>query len=169
MNLVKLAEITKPVGLKGQVRCYSLTDFPEERFKRGRELTLLEQDGSSSTVTVSYFRDEGRFVVLGFKEWATIEDAEKHPHASLMVERDNAPLPKGYCRLEDLKGCLVNDEAGKILGTVKDVLSYAPTKTLRVSREGQPDFFVPFLLGEFVVNIDLDAKKITIKVIPGLL
>jgi 16S rRNA processing protein RimM len=169
MDLVKLAEITKTLGLKGQVRCYSLTDFPAERFKRGHKLILQETDGTTSTVTVDYFRDEGRFVVLGFKEWTTIEDAEKHPHASLMIEKENAPLPDGYYRLEDLKGCEVLDENGKKLGTVSDVLSYAPTKTLRVSRDGAADFFVPFLLKEFVLSIDIEKKKITIKVIPGLL
>jgi 16S rRNA processing protein RimM len=93
MELVKLAEITKTLGLKGQVRCYSLTDFPEDRFKRGHKLILQETDGTTSTVTVDYFRDEGRFRSLGFKEWTTIEEAEKHPHASLMIEKKTPLSP----------------------------------------------------------------------------
>jgi RimM protein, required for 16S rRNA processing len=47
MDLIKLAEIGKTVGLKGQVRAYCLTDFPSERFKRGTQLTVLQGDGTS--------------------------------------------------------------------------------------------------------------------------
>jgi len=169
MDLIKLAEIGKTVGLKGQVRAYCLTDFPSERFKRGTQLTVLQGDGTSFPVTVNFFRDEGRFVVLGFKEWPNIEEAEHHLPCSILIERENAPLPKGFYRLEELKGLDVVDEAGSKLGVVKDVLSCAPTKTLRVGREGGPDFFVPFRFETFIVSIDLVAKKITIKVIPGLL
>ena len=169
MDLIKLAEIGKTVGLKGQVRAYCLTDFPSERFKRGTQLTVLQGDGTSFPVTVNFFRDEGRFVVLGFKEWPNIEEAERHLPCSLLIERENAPLPKGFYRLEELKGLEVVDEADNKLGVVKDVLSCAPTKTLRVGREGGPDFFVPFRFETFIVSIDLAAKKITIKVMPGLL
>jgi 16S rRNA processing protein RimM len=169
MDLIKLAEIGKTVGLKGQVRCYCLTDFPEERFKRGSKLFVLSGDGTSLPVTVNFFRDERRFVVLGFKEWPTIEEAELHLHSSLMIEREKAPLPAGYYRLEELKGLEVIDEAGQKLGFIKDVLSCAPTKTLRVGREGASDFFVPFIMETFILSIDLSTKKITIKVIPGLL
>jgi 16S rRNA processing protein RimM len=169
MSLIKLAEITKPVGLKGQVRAYSLTDFPTLRFKKGTVLTLTDLNGATTAVTVNYFRDEGQFVVLGFNEWPSIEEAEKHLHASLFLDSKEAPLPKGYYRLEDLKGCAILDETGKELGLVSDVLSYAPTKTLRVHRDGAPDFFVPFLLNEFILSIDIDHKRITIKVMPGLL
>ncbi|MCI2110916.1 MAG: ribosome maturation factor RimM [Bacilli bacterium] len=166
MDLVKLAEIGKTVGLKGDVRCYSLTDFPSARFKRGQKLYVGE---GNEPVTVERFRDEGRFVVLAFKEWPTIEEAEKHLRQSVSIAKDEAPLPKGYYRLEDLKGCEVADEKGAKLGVVSDVLSYAPVKTLRVKREGGRDFFVPFLMGKFVLSIDLDAKRITIKVMDGLL
>lgn len=169
MDLIKLAEIGKTVGLKGQVRAYCLTDFPAERFKRGTQLTVLQGDGTSFPVTVSFFRDEGRFVVLGFKEWPSIEEAERHLPCTLLIEREKATLPKGYFRLEELKGLDVLDEAGNKLGVVKDVLSCAPTKTLRVGREGAPDFFVPFRFETFIVSIDLPAKKIIIKVMAGLL
>lgn len=168
-ELVKLAEIGKTVGLKGQVRCYSLTDFPAERFKRGNKLLVRSESGETETVTVSFFRDEGRFVVLGFSEWPSIEEAEKRLHRSLYVEKSKAPLPEGYYRLEDLKGCSVIDEKGNKLGVVKDVLSYAPTKTLRVARGGGKDFFVPFVMGTFVVSLDIAKKEIAIVAMPGLL
>ena len=86
------------------------------------------------------------------------------------MDKAKAPLPRGYYRLEDLKGCaIVDSESGKTLGVVTDILAAAPTKTLVVSREGGKNFFVPFVADEFIVKVDIEAKRITIKVIAGLL
>jgi 16S rRNA processing protein RimM len=170
MANITLGEITKTFGLDGGIKVYSLTSFKDARFKVGNSLLVTNPENKESEkVTVSSYRDSGAFVFLSFKEWTSIEEAEKHLHYNVEIEEAKAPLPKGYYRYRDLVGCTVKDEKGVTLGFVKEVLTNAPTANLRVSQEGKKDFFVPFLMKEFIQTIDIKNKVITIKVIPGLL
>lgn len=169
MDLVLIGNIIKPFGLKGEFKVYSLTDFPKERFKKGTALFLSKGDGEGKEVTVSSFRVTPDCLIVGFKEIATLTEAEPFSHFDIKIPKEKAPIPKGYYRFSDLIGLKVIGEDGEELGTVKDVLANAPTKNLRVGREGKKDFFVPFLLKEFIVSIDLEKKEIVIKTMKGML
>jgi 16S rRNA processing protein RimM len=170
MEYIRLGEIIKTFGVNGQVKIYSLTSFPLTRFKLGNKVTLLDPlTNNRTTVTINYFRDAAPFAFLGFKEIKSINEAEAVLHSFLEISKDEASLPSGYYRYADLVGCKVINEDRKPLGIVKEVLSNSPVLNLRISREGQKDFFVPFLMKEFIKFIDIEKKEITIKVIPGLL
>ena len=43
METIRVAEIRKTFGLKGEVLCYSLTSFPALRFKKGRTFYLTKE------------------------------------------------------------------------------------------------------------------------------
>ena len=69
---------------------------------------------------------------------------------------------------EDLIGSIVYDENNKRLGKVKKVEEFPAQITLRVARDYNRDFFVPFIK-EFIVSTDIENKKIVIKVMEGML
>ena len=170
MEYIRLGQVSKTFGLEGQVRVFSLTDFAAKRFKIGTSVSLLnERTGERKDYTVTSFRDSGDSYFLGFKEIPNIDEAQKIVGFFVEIDKEKAPLPKGFYRLEDLKNCFVKDEKGTTLGKVSDVLAYAPTKTLVVAREGAKPFYVPFVMDEFILAIDIAKKEITIKVMPGLL
>jgi 16S rRNA processing protein RimM len=170
MEYLRLGQVSKTFGLEGQVRVFSLTDFAQKRFKIGSKVSLFdERSGERKEFTVKSFRDSGDSYFLGFEEIPNIDEAQKIIGWYVEMDKALAPLPKGYYRLEDLKHCAVIDEKGNKLGEVSEIFSYAPTKTLVVSREGAKPFYVPFVLDEFILKIDIAKKEITIKVIPGLL
>jgi len=171
MEYLRLGQILKPFGLEGQVRCFSLTDFAAERFLPGAKVFLFnEKTNEHQEVTISLFRNSGDYYFLGFEEIQTVEAAQALAGYFVEMDKAKAPLPRGFYRLEDLKGCDILDaESGEKLGVVVDILAAAPTKTLVVARAGGKNFFVPFVRDDFIVKIDLKAKKITIKVIAGLL
>ena len=68
----------------------------------------------------------------------------------------------------DLRGCKIIDKNGNNLGIVKEIEEFPAQITLRVSRQGKPDFFVPFI-EVFIAKIDIKNKEITINVMEGLL
>ena len=84
------------------------------------------------------------------------------------MAKNEAPMPEGTYRIASLLDCTVLDKERKKLGVVKDVLTYAPKSILRVGREKKKDFFVPFV-DDYLLNIDLEKKEITILVVPGML
>jgi 16S rRNA processing protein RimM len=170
MEYVRLGQVSKTFGLEGQVRVFSLTDFAAKRFKIGAKVSLFnEKTNERSELTLKSFRDSGDSYFLGFEEIPNIDAAEKIIGDYVEIDKALAPLPKGFYRLEDLKGCAILDENKKVLGKVSQILSYAPTKTLVVSRDGAKPFYVPFVMDEFILTIDIAKKEITIKVMPGLL
>ncbi len=169
MEYVTIAKLLSTHGLKGQFRCFCLTSFPKERFQLRRKLTLHNTKTDERVeATLNYVRMKGDILILGFEEISSIEEAERFVKWELDINKDEAPIPDNHYRIADLVGCKVYDEEGKTLGEIKDVFSYSPTWTLRVKREDQKDFFVPFV-DEFIQEVDTDAKKVVIHVIPGLL
>ncbi len=171
MEYVRVGQVLRPFGIKGAVRCYSLTDFPQERFLVGRKLSLLmEKTGLRQELTIAAFRPSGPYFFLSFKEIATPEEAKAIAGGFLEMDKSEAPLPEGYYRLEDLKGCaVIDDVTGESLGVVIDVLAAAPVKNLVVVRPSGKRFYVPFLQGPFLTRIDLAHKELEIRNLPGLL
>ena len=168
MEFVRLGHIRKPFGVKGEVTCFSMTEFAKERFKKGTTLSLLnEKSGERKEVTLKSFRDSGSYYFLGFEGIDTPEQAEEL--RGLYVEIDKEHAPEGYIRFQDLMGCkAINKDTKEVLGTIVDVLSYSPTKNLRVKRENGKTFTVPFVQ-QFIGEIDLENKTVEIEVVEGLL
>ena len=85
------------------------------------------------------------------------------------IDKENAPIPEGYIRFQDIMGFkAIDKETRAVLGTIIDVLSYSPTKNLRVKKENGRTFTVPFV-GQFVGDIDFENKTVEIIVVEGLL
>lgn len=167
MKDLLIGKLGKCFGLKGEMRLTLLTSFPELRFCKGRKLAI-SNGKEAIEATVKSLRLTEKGYLIGFEEMPSINEAEPYVGFSLFMDKEEAPLPEGNYRYSDLIGMEVYSESGELLGKVKDVLDYAPKKTLRVERESKADFFVPFV-DEFVREIDLEGKKMTIQVIPGLL
>lgn len=169
MEYVTVARLLSTQGLKGAFHAASLTSFPEERFRLRTKLSLHDpKTDARKDVTLNYVRIAGNGLVLGFEEIPSIDEAEQYLKWDVDLEKEKAPMPKGSYRLADLIGCEVRDSSGKKLGVVSDVFSYSPTWTFRVSREGEKDFFVPFI-DDFVKSIDIENKVIVIEPCEGML
>ena len=169
MEYIRIGHITKPFGLDGTVKVFGMTDFPKQRYKTGNVLSLLnEKTNERIGMTVERASFSGNEYHVKFKEITSCEDADLYRNYFIEIDRNLAPLPKGYVRYEDMKGCKVVDEDGKFLGTVKDVKDTGVTNIV-VEKEDGTTFYVPFVRKVFVLDIDIEAKIVKIKVIPGLL
>ena len=170
MEFVRLGEIRKPFGLKGEVTCFSMTEFGKDRFQKGTALSLLnEKTGERKEVTVRSWRDSGNYYFLSFEGVDTPEAAEELRGLFIEIDKEKAPLPEGYIRFQDIMGAKVlNKETKEEIGEIVNVLSYAPTKTLRVKKSDGKTFTVPFN-SQFIGDIDLEKKTVEIEVIEGLL
>lgn len=172
MEYITLGYILKPFGLKGEVRCKSLTSFARMRFKKGTNLSLHnEKTDERKEVTVKSFRDSGDYYFLSFNECTDINAVEVYNGFAIEMDKEKATLPKGYYHFQDLMGCKVIDFDNKerVIGTVIDVLDYSTTKTLLIKDQNDKNIYVPFKQGLFVKNIDLENKIIEIFVMEGLL
>ena len=86
----------------------------------------------------------------------------------LLVEKNYSDLKVGYYFYSDLIGCSIVDDNKNKLGIVSKVEEFPAQLTLRVKRNNKPDFFVPFIK-QFIINVDIVKKEITINVLEGML
>lgn len=168
---VSIGRVTTPHGLRGEVRVLPLTDV-EGRFEQIERLFVetKEQPGVRRPlhiVRVAYVKN---LVILGFREVSSIDEAETLRDALLQVPVDEvAPLPEGQYYVFQLVGLDVYTASGDYVGRVSDVLTEnLPNDVYVVARKGQKPALIP-AVREFVRDINLDAGRIIIDPIPGLL
>ena len=114
-----------------------------------------------------------KMVVVGFdleSSKKAIEIAEKYIGYSVYINKEDAELDDDMYFFCDLEGCTVIDnETKEELGVVESVEEFPAQLTLSVkSNKTDKIFFVPFVEA-FVVDVDIENKKIYINVIKGLI
>lgn len=166
MDLLYLGKVTKAVGLKGQVRVFSDSDFVEERFKKGTSLKI-ELNNQLSDVTVLSASFSGNIGTVLFNITKTREEAEKLRDALLYIDRNQVKsLAKDDYYYFDLKDCDVLNTNHQLIGKVIEVLEQPSSAVLRI-QDNQGDFLVPFVKA-FVKEVDIQSKKIVIEMVEGL-
>ena len=126
------------------------------------------QTHERSELNVVKFRQNGPFDFLKVNEFNTPEEIKLIKGYEIHAIKDEISLEKGMYFYSDLKGCQVVDKDNNVLGIVKEVEEFPAQLTLRVSRNGSKDFFVPFVK-QFIKSVDIENKRILIEIIEGLL
>jgi 16S rRNA processing protein RimM len=166
-QFIAVGSIAKAHGVRGEVVIKLLTDS-SARFRTLKRAWLGTTDRSAVEVTIEHSAIEPRGVRLKLSMLSSREDAEKVRGQLLFVEEKNAVrLPKGRYFIHDIIGMEVRDEAGQHLGTVDDVLQY-PANHIYVVRGHGREIMIP-AVKEFVREIDLNSRTITVRLIDGMM
>lgn len=169
MEYITLGRIVGIFGIKGEVKIYSSSHFSNARYKKNKRVYLFnEKTGVREEVTISTFKQNKNLDIVSFNEYKNANDVEQFKNCLVQITQDEASLPKNYYHYYELMSCDIYDEDNNLLGRVKSVEEYASYQTLRVERNGKKDFFVPFVKA-FIKNVDVEAHKIVIHVVEGLL
>jgi 16S rRNA processing protein RimM len=158
-----VGRIAGAFGLDGGLKVDVLTDFPE-RFHPGSRLYLRGEP-----VTVQHARDvAGDRMIVKLREVPDRTEAEALRGATLDIrEEDLAPLPEGsYYRFQ-----LVDLEAwtdqGERLGSVTDIIPTGGNDVFVITGSQYGEVLAPNR--PEIVEIDLEAKRLTVHIVPGLL
>lgn len=166
-DLLQVGIIASTHGVRGEVKVYPTTDDPR-RFRRLKEVVLdtgkekmnLEIEG------VKFFK---QFVILKFKGLDNINDIEKYRQKSLYVTRKNAVrLQRDEYFIVDLIGLKVQDEDGKELGTVKDVIETGANDVYEVEMADGKSLLLP-AIKQCILNVDVENGTMQVHVLEGLL
>ena len=116
-----IGEITKPQGVKGEVKVRPITCAPE-RFEDMREV-FFQKDGQFVPKKMRTTRIDPDAVYMMFDGIKDRNAAETLRGELLFVDRDHAvELPEDAEFIIDLIGCVAHDDSGRLIGTLKDVL-----------------------------------------------
>ena len=124
MNYFNVGKIVNTQGLQGEMRVLSVTDFAEERFKKGNRLALFDKkDQFVMDVEIASHRKVKNFDIIKFKGMYHINDIEKFRDFSLKVaEEDLSDLEDGEFYYHEIIGLEVY-ENDVLLGTIKEMMS----------------------------------------------
>jgi len=169
VELVTVARIAKPRGVKGEVACDLLTDFPE-RFEGLEELIAVFPDGRRERLTLEGQWLHGGRVVLKLEGFDSPEASAALAGCELAVpESEAVELEEGEFYDWQLEGCRVETVEGVSVGTVREVLHTGGEAPVLVIRdEAERENLVP-LAESICVEINVDAKFIRLDAPEGLL
>ena len=169
VELVVVARVAKPRGVRGEVACDLLTDFPE-RFDGLEELIAVYPGGRRERLTVEGHWLHGDRVVLKLAGFDSPEASAALAGCELAVpESEAVELEEGEFYDWQLEGCRVETVEGRGVGTVREVLHTGGEAPVLVIRdEAERENLVP-LAESICVEIDVDAKLIRVDAPEGLL
>ncbi|MDT7689136.1 MAG: rRNA processing protein RimM [Acidobacteriota bacterium] len=169
VELVTVARIAKPRGIRGEVAAELLTDFPD-RFDFVEELIAVFPNGRRERLALESHWLHGDRVVLKFKGFDSPEAAAALAGCELAVpESEAVELEEGEFYDWQLEGCRVETIEGGAVGTVREVLHTGGEAPVLVIRdESERENLVP-LAESICVEIDVSAKLIRVDAPEGLL
>lgn len=159
MDHIKIGLITKPQGIKGEVKVEPYTD-DVARFLDLKKVFIKEGNGYS-TLRVMGARVDAKNAYLLLERIYDRNAAEAMRGVELFVDRANAvKLPEGRFFIVDLLGSRVVDRNNNELGTLKEVLQPGANDVFVVKTKGE-DLLIP-VVAAFVDDIDAKNKLITV-------
>ena len=167
-ELVVIGEVTRPHGVRGEVRVAPLTDDPR-RFVRVRECVLWDTARDRrDRYRVTAARLHGDGVLLTLEGCESPEAARQLVGRLVALPRGEAlPLPAGSFYPWQIEGARVTTDDGREVGTVVGI-ERTGAQDLWVVRDGAREHLVP-AVADIVLEVDLTARRVVIRPPQGLL
>ncbi len=170
MEWFNVGKIVNTHGIWGEVRVISTTDFPEERYQEGNELTLFKADGSKPIkVKITSHRKHKNFDLLTFEGYGLLKEVEGFRDAILKVsDKQLSELDDNEFYFHEIIGCTVVSTEGETIGTVTEILQTGANDVWTVQPEKGRAHYIPYI-EDVVKDVNIESKRITIEVLEGLL
>jgi len=164
--------ITKPQGIRGEMRVLPTTDDPS-RFELllGDEVSVRNKAVTAAYKLMSARLQKG-IVIIKLEGIATRNDVETLIGGVITIPQEKAlPLSEGEYYVRDLPGLRVESEDGEFLGVIGRVLHTVANDVYVIEPSPGPDDGEPFMIPaikDIVRTVDIAAGKMTVRLMDGL-
>ena len=167
-NWFEIGIITKPQGIRGELRVLPTTDDPE-RFQLLDEVHIrLEKSPDSTPYKLTSARLHKGMVLV---KLATINDrnaAETLVGGVLTIPPEKAlPLNANEYFIRDLIGLNVQTEDGQSLGIIEDVFPTGANDVYTIRDTEGKSFMLP-AIKDVILSVSMESKTMTVRLIEGL-
>lgn len=169
-RMLNVGKIVNTHGIRGEVKIWPQTDFPDVRFRKGSRLLAFPPEGGEPVeVTVQASREQSNVFLLKLQGFDHINDVEKFKGWSLKVSADDrVPLEEGEYYVRDIVGCAVVTEEGETLGTIVDTMSPGANDVWVVKLAKGKELLLP-VIDEVVLDVNVADKVVRVRLMEGLL
>jgi len=165
-KLFTMGKIVNTHGINGEVKIYPYTD-DLNKFKNFEYLLIEnEMDKKFELMTVRIHKN---MVLAKFKNYNDINEVQALMNREIYIYRDEVSDDSDGHYIVDLLGSdIVLQENGEVVGKLKDVLQNTAQDIYEVERGSGDIFYIP-VVDEFIKKIDTKNKRITVKLIEGMM
>jgi len=159
-----VAQVLGAHGIRGELKCRIITDFPARRFRRGTSVLLKGQPH-----LIQAARIQGGTVLLKLEDIADRDSAAALRGADVEVHTEDAlSLPKGQFYWHQVIGLRVEDATShKPFGQITDIIETG-ANDVYVVKGPSGEILVP-AIKDVVKDIDPGAGRMLIQPLPGML
>jgi 16S rRNA processing protein RimM len=160
-----VAQVLAPHGIRGELKCRIVTDFPKQRFKRGNSVLIA---GQSHVIQAA--RIQGTTVLLKLADVGDRTAAETYRNNDVQIKAEDAVnLPKGQFFWHQVIGLEVLDaRTNEVLGRVRDILETGANDVYVVRTTEGREILIP-AIKEVVTEIDPATGRMLVEPIPGMI
>jgi 16S rRNA processing protein RimM len=159
-ELIEIGHVTKPWGIKGEVKIHLTSDIPD-RINDLEGVYLHNGESNPLYYTIEWIKHLNKAVAVKFEGINSPEEAAGLRRLEIAVPVDDrATLSEDEFYIYDLVGLDAEDGGGKKLGTLKKVFQGAAQDIFLIATT-DGDVMVPVVL-EYVHEIDLAGGRIVI-------
>jgi 16S rRNA processing protein RimM len=159
-----IGKVRRPHGVHGEVVVEIYTDFIEHL--QPKEVVYLGEKHEKLIITSQRPHNEG--LLIGFKGVITPEQAGRYRNQIISVAMsDIADLPEGEYYFHELLDMEVQDEEGNYLGILTEIMETGANDVYVVTDNSGRELLLP-AIQEVILDVDLEAKRMKVKVLPGL-
>jgi 16S rRNA processing protein RimM len=156
--------VLAPHGIRGELKCRVITDFPKQRFRRGNTVLIKGEPH-----VIQSARIQPTTVLLTLEDITDRDAADALRNADVEVPTHAAvTLPRGQFYWHQVIGLRVEDvTTGEPLGEVSDILETG-ANDVYVVKGARGEILVP-AIKDVVKQIDPTAGRMLIQPLPGML
>jgi len=163
MEYIAIGRIVKAVGLKGEVKVYNYSGS-KERYENLGYIRIC--DAPCEIEKIRYVKDT---VILKLKGIESRDAAEAVKGEDIYIDGEELPeLEEDEYYIRDLIGLDVVDDTGAPIGGLCDVIQNSAQDLYEVEMADGRKILIP-AVEEFIINIDIENKLITVRLIEGLI
>ena len=158
-EFICIGKIHRAHGFRGDVILDPMTDFPE-RIRKGR---VVYAGADHRKLTVARVRAKAPYLLVGFSELQDETEASELRNQFVYVKISELPkLPEGEYYFHELIGLEAVDPQGVHVGTLSEILETGANDVYVIKKDDGSEELVPDV-PQFILNISLEEKKITIR------
>lgn len=164
MEYILIGKIVDTHGIKGELRIKSNFEYKDRIFKEGFNLYIGK---SKVKEIISSYRHHKEYDMVTFQEYNNINQVLKYLKEDVYILKEDLDLQKDDYLEEDLIGMDVlvdKKEVGKVLS----IINASPTNRVMEISYYDKKILIPYHR-DFIMNIDLQNRKIEVKLIKGMI
>lgn len=164
MEYIYIGKIVNTHGIKGELRILSDFEYKDRIFKKGFNLYIGKDKIKEE---INTYRHHKEFEMVTFNEYNNINQVLKYLKENVYILKEDLNLKDDEYLEKELIGFDVVEES-EVVGKVINIEKTSPTnKIMEINYKGKK-VLLPYHK-DFILKLDLQNKKIEVKLIEGMI